>query len=847
MTSTLRRTSGLAIFSAAALAILITRAETSAAELCIVTPENWRTVAPAGKEVDCIYGDIVLRNVHLTAVVARPVEGRNANMTVRNTGGCLIDLTANDSQSDQLSAFYPGTTRMAWRSFEIEPDARRATDRTSTASAVIQAPSVSLACRQSASDGTPEALVRYTLGDGDPFLLVETTWTNTSQSALEITVADELRADVSFSKSPDGSHDLFWVHDRWFAQAYGIIPEGCKLTTTSNPRNSTLSYWPEGRSTQSLMPGESFSIVRRIMAGRDLATVRQTAADKAGISLDTYELLVVDESGQVVPQARIELFEVNVAYAEGASDASGYFRTRLPRGSWEALVSAPGGTIRRAIEPGRTLFAVPTAGHLAVHITDEEGGRIACKVQIVGREGTANPEFGHESGIRQIHNVVYSESGRFRQPLAPGRYECIVSHGPEHDAVFAPVTIEAGRDSPLAALLVRSVQTPGWISADLHRHSSPSGDNTSSTLGRVLNLLAEQVEFAPCTEHNRLAGYEAELVELAGTSRMATCVGIELTGSPGDVNHQNAFPLVRELHTQDGGAPLADVDPQVQIQRLAMWDDSSEKLVQQNHPDLGHVFFDKNADGQPDGGYAGSIAFMDVIEVHPPHWILSGPSIQSGTQSWNNTIFNWLQLLNQGHRVPGVVNTDAHYNLHGSGFLRVYVQSPTDDTARIRAADVVHSAEAGRMIMTSGPYLEVALLAEGSGSPGDTVPVPSGNAQLVVRVQCPNWFDIDRVQVFLNGKPDPKLNFTRESTPSYFTGGVVKFHQRIPVALAGDTHVIVAAASERSKLGPVMGPDHKDDMPIAVSNPIYVDVDGGGFTANGDSLGAPLPVAARRN
>ena len=37
-----------------------------------------------------------------------PGRGRNANMTVREVGGCLIDLTCRDRQSDQLSAFYPG-------------------------------------------------------------------------------------------------------------------------------------------------------------------------------------------------------------------------------------------------------------------------------------------------------------------------------------------------------------------------------------------------------------------------------------------------------------------------------------------------------------------------------------------------------------------------------------------------------------------------------------------------------------------------------------------------------------------------------------------------------------------
>ena len=69
----------------------------------------------------------------------------------------------------------------------------------------------------------------------------------------------------------------------------------------------------------------------------------------------------------------------------------------------------------------------------------------------------------------------------------------------------------------------------------------------------------------------------------------------------------------------------------------------------------------------------------------------------------------------------------------------------------------------------------------------------------------------------------------------------MKFDQEIPLHLEGDTHVIVAAIGERSTLGPVMGPEHAKDRPVAVSNPIFVDVDGGGFKPNGDPLGE-LPV-----
>ena len=421
----------------------------------------------------------------------------------------------------------------------------------------------------------------------------------------------------------------------------------------------------------------------------------------------------------------------------------------------------------------------------------------------------------------------------------------IISYGPEYDAVFTRVDTERGKDAVVEAKLVRSVKTDHWISADFHSHSSPSGDNTSSQLGRVLNLLCEHIEFAPCTEHNRLSTYHPHLRLLGAEKRMATCVGMELTGRPLPLNHQNAFPLVMRQHTQDNGAPTADDDPAIQIERLALWEGASEKLVQVNHPDIGWMFRDRNGDGKADSGFVGMHGKMDVIEVHPPHTIFDAPMTTSAGQTQNNTIVNWLQLLNKGRRIPGVVNTDAHYNFHGSGWLRNYLKSPTDDPAQIRTLDVVHAAERGNLVMTSGPFMEVSLRSSEESHveafPGDNLSARGGGATLKVRVQCPNWFDVDRVQVFLNGRPSSELNFTRQSSPGRFSDATLKFDQEIPIHLERDSHVIVAAIGERSKLGPVVGPEHADDRPVAVSNPIFVDVDGEGFKANDDPLGE-LPV-----
>jgi hypothetical protein len=113
-------------------------------------------------------------------------------------------------------------------------------------------------------------------------------------------------------------------------------------------------------------------------------------------------------------------------------------------------------------------------------------------------------------------------------------------------------------------------------------------------------------------------------------------------------------------------------------------------------------------------------------------------------------------------------------------------------------------------------------------------------------VQCPNWFDIDRVQVLVNGRPDPKLNFTRKEHPALFGDGPVKFDQKLDVVLDKDAHLIVVAVGEESTLGEVMGPMWGRQNPVAISNPIFADVDGGGFKPNGDTLGAPLPTKGGR-
>ncbi|MBS0209127.1 MAG: carboxypeptidase regulatory-like domain-containing protein [Planctomycetes bacterium] len=801
----------------------------SAAEIAILTADNWNAWVPAGKEVDAIYGDIVIRNDKLVAVIAQPLVTRNANMTVKNVGGCLLDFTTREGQNDQLGAWYPLGKAANWRTVTTTPAVSEQSPTAKAERIVVRVGAV-------IQEGKLTAETTYELADGDGRLAVTTTFKNSTDKPIDYDAADEIRADGTvYTKGTAGA--LAWNYDRWWNAAYGVIidqPEGNKPSATSRKL--------------SIPAGGTAAIARHVYVASDLNQLLQVAGAANEPGAKPAVITVTDEAGKPLAGAYVELKQDDKVIAAGKTGSDGMFIASLTAPA-KASVSSPhhGERTLEVTAGGQHAVKLPTAGTVVASVTNQAGGPIPCKVQFRGAGDTKNPNFFDKSGEHAVGNLYYSHTGAFRLELPPGKYDCTVSYGPEYDIVEQQLEVLAGSETRLSAKLIRTVDTRGWVSGDFHNHASPSGDNISSQYGRVLNLLCEHVEYAPCTEHNRISTYVPHLKRLGVEHLMGTCTGIELTSSPLPLGHMNSFPLHMHDHTQDNGAPLPDADPQAQIERLALWDNRSEKLVQQNHPDLGWLLFDKNGDGKPDEGYQRVLAHMDVVEVHPPQNIFKPALIDGKDGQKNNTIFNWLQLLNQGARVPGVVNTDAHYNIHGSGWLRNWIECPTDDPAKIEVLDIVHAAEHGHIVMSNGPFLEVNLQAaqpgpRSQGTAGDDIDAPTGKATLSVRVQCANWLDVDRVQVFINGAPQPELNFTRKSHPDMFGSKVVKFEQKIPLALKSDAHVIVATIGEQSKLGHVMGPEHAKTPPVAVSNPIYVDVDGQGFKPNQDTLGAPLPV-----
>ena len=821
-------------------------------EIAVLTEASWDRFLPEGKEVDAIYGDVVLRNGYVSAVIAQPLATRHANMTVRDVAGAIIDFTVPSLSNDQLAAFYPGKKSFPYRSLTaLDTNGKYL----STEVPIASQKSVGVAVKADGNDERPEAVVFYELSPADRFLTVTTTYTNRSSQAQSVTLEDDFRADggkEEMSRTPNGTVDRFWLEDRFWAQAYGLDAEGYKLQLTSDAKVTSIRYEnKEGSSKITLEPGKSYQLKRRFYPGANLVAVNAIAENLAPSNSTAVSIALRNKSHRALPKTLIEFKKGGISYGTVRTDAEGTALVVLPNENLTADVFAYGRKIATNLPMSLSLGPQVLTldfdpGVVSATITDGDGRLIPCKVEFKPLGDDSKLDFGPETGEFSVRNLVYTASGKFHRPIPSGKYAVTISHGPEFDAVFTEIRVQPGETAPLIAKLIRTVETPGWVSSDFHSHSSPSGDNTSSQLGRVLNLAAEQVEFAPCTEHNRVSTYQPHIDRLGLRSQLATVTGIEMTGVPLPLNHQNAFPMKLTPRTQDGGGPVAGPDLETQIERLALHDDRSEKLIQVNHPDIGWMFYDKDGDGKPDSGFERAFPFMDVIEIHPIDRVLNlSPFTELDGKQYHNTIFNWLQLLNQGFRVYGVVNTDAHYNFHGSGWLRNWIQSSTDDPAKIDSMEMVRAAERGRLVLSNGPYLEVTAHETGKTEAhvaGQDLKATTGKISLKVRVQCPNWLDVNRVFVLVNGRIHETHNYSREKTPDAFRGGVVKFDRTLDLELKSDAHIIVATGNSAGNLTAIYGSEHGKSQPAAMTNPIFVDIDGNGFQPNKDTLGEPLPT-----
>ena len=791
---------------------------------------------PAGKEADGIRGDFVLRNDRIVALVSQNAPLRRANMSTFYgadgvTPGCLFDLTLKDEQNDQLIYFGPAGQRGLVSWVRVVPGTK---DKSAAVETVVTAE----------KNGGIYKRHEYRVRDGDQGIWIISTFRNETNAKQTASIKDEW---TRFNET--GSV----AGTRWADAVDPADKAGYAFAQTSL-KDVKGSQAIEGETIE-LNPGQEVTWTRFMAVGHSPLEAWGIVQKVRGKASGTVQLHLDDEAGHPATSARVTLVNADGTLA-AYPNAKGDITLSLPTGK-HGLIAEEIGRVPvmfvvevKEADAVKQTIALQAASQLNFAITREDGSSVPCKAQIMGIEGTPSPNLGPTMRAHGCKDQYHSEKGTFTVQVPAGKYHVVVTHGIEFSHHEEDVTVGQGSVVTVKATLKRLVDTTGWVSADFHNHSTQSGDNICGTPDRIINLAAEHIEFAPTTEHNRIYDWKPIIEQLGLSSEMKTVVGMELTGSAA---HLNCFPLTVEPYLQDNGAPVWNADARITALTLRGWQGEREdRWIQINHPDLQFLFNDRNLNGRPDGGLVGIETMIDGLETEnftgegvlaDSPWRLSKGAGALATKVEYVRQFIWLQLLNKGYRITPVAVADAH-TVYGNGVggWRMYLPSKTDDPAQIDwTKDLAKEAKAGHGLLTTGPFMTVTT-ADGK-MPGDDV-TAHGGVELHVRVQCTDWQDIDRVQVLVNGRKDPDLNFTRKSHPAMFTDGVVKFDQTITVPLKEDSHIIVVATHQTMTLKTGYGTSDQSTLhPMAYHAPFYVDVDGDGFHANGDTLGYDLPVS----
>ncbi|HSN97298.1 MAG TPA: hypothetical protein VLS89_03335 [Candidatus Nanopelagicales bacterium] len=260
--------------------------------------------------------------------------------------------------------------------------------------------------------------------------------------------------------------------------------------------------------------------------------------------------------------ARGDVGLVNAIDADLGLDRSedGDFRGVLPPGDYVLVARDPSGTVMSAPIPVKVAAgeervltaAVPQPAVVRYRITDEAGQGVPAKLSFValGEDGQPLPGDGRRrvfmgegrlgNGVRMLEA---SATGEGEVRVEPGRYRVLASRGPEYGVHRADdVELGPGQIFRFDGVVVREVDTAGWMSTDIHLHSRPSFDSGMPIERRVTAAAAEHVELAVSTDHDVQTDYRPAVRALDLAPFITAAVGAEITTL--EQGHFIGFPFV---------------------------------------------------------------------------------------------------------------------------------------------------------------------------------------------------------------------------------------------------------------------------------------------------------------
>ncbi len=196
---------------------------------------------------------------------------------------------------------------------------------------------------------------------------------------------------------------------------------------------------------------------------------------------------------------------------------------------------------------------------------------------------------------------------------------------------------------------------------------------------------------------------------------------------------------------------------------------------------------------------------------------------------------DWFALLNQqtpAKFTKGLGLSSGLYSLDTPvGLARTYLKLGTSIPTEADLSAVLAALKGGAAVASTGPLLDVTV--NGTGPGGST---SGASVNVAINLFAPAWVPVDEVRIIVNGLVVQTLD------PSTFgVGG--DFRQRtlsVPVNLPTnkDAWIVVEAGVSLAQTGPYRpgtpwAKIQKGMYPIAITNPVFVDVNGGGYLPPG--------------
>jgi len=463
-------------------------------------------------------------------------------------------------------------------------------------------------------------------------------------------------------------------------------------------------------------------------------------------------------------------------------------------------------------------------GRVKVKIQNSQGEYIPGKVSFIGLDPTETPYFEPDNPVETggywetFKNSVFPEERGLEVKLPVGTYLVSASRGPEYSQDREIIEVLEDEPLELTFRIDKVLKTPGLISIDPHMHTRES-DGRMGVAERIRSVVAEGVEVAVACDHNTITNYSPTLKKLGLNKYLAVITGNEVT-TP-DKLHYNTYQVKYRPEEEENGAifPLADkVSPLFEASRKK----DQEAILQVNHPRAGSLgYFNNYQLDLESAAFAWEnfdISF-DVLEV------MNGPYFYSSNFT---AIKDWLHLLNRGYYYPLIGSSDSHGIDRGEpGYSRTYVYYKGEETDNLDWNSLAHSIRKGRTFATNGPIIEFKVNT--TYISGDTFTDKDGKVDVAIKVQSAPWIAVDEVRLIVNGERriifpvhTPKEAILKFDMPSF----------GLPL-LNIDSYIAVEVLGKES-LYPVLqrssssGLSTNAILPYALTNPVFVDVDGNG-------------------